>query len=67
MADSNQKPKDAPPTSRLGRLARLAGLAPRALPFAMEGAKRAFRSRGERCVVVPSMVARVGGSRMTQA
>ncbi len=44
MADSNDKPKpkDAPPTSRLGRLARLAGLAPRALPFAMEGAKRAF-------------------------
>jgi predicted unusual protein kinase regulating ubiquinone biosynthesis (AarF/ABC1/UbiB family) len=34
------KPKDRPPTSRLGRLARLAGLAPRALPFAVEGAKR---------------------------
>src|ERR1700761_7436776 len=36
------KPKDRPPTSRLGRLARLAGLAPRALPFAVEGAKRAL-------------------------
>src|SRR4051812_39806418 len=40
MAES--KPKDSPPTSRLGRLARLAGLAPRALPFAIEGAKRAL-------------------------
>src|SRR5271168_4024877 len=46
MAES--KPKDRPPTSRLGRLARLAGLAPRALPFAVEGAKRAFG--GERSV-----------------
>ena len=40
MAD--EKPKDKPPTSRLGRLARLAGLAPRAVPFAIEGAKRAL-------------------------
>ena len=40
MAD--EKPKDRPPTSRLGRLARLAGLAPRAIPFAIEGAKRAL-------------------------
>ena len=40
MAD--QKPKDKPPTTRLGRLARLATLAPRAIPFAMEGAKRAL-------------------------
>mgnify|MGYP006932131752 CR=1 FL=1 len=38
MAES--KPKDKPPTSRLGRLARLAGLAPRGIPFAIEGAKR---------------------------
>ncbi|APR85520.1 ABC1 family protein [Minicystis rosea] len=38
MADD--KPKDMPPTSRLGRLARLAGLAPRTIPFAIEGAKR---------------------------
>jgi predicted unusual protein kinase regulating ubiquinone biosynthesis (AarF/ABC1/UbiB family) len=38
MAD--HKPKDKPPTSRLGRLARLAGLAPRGIPFAIEGAKR---------------------------
>jgi predicted unusual protein kinase regulating ubiquinone biosynthesis (AarF/ABC1/UbiB family) len=40
MADD--KPKLAPPTSRIGRLARLAGLAPRAVPFAVEGAKRAL-------------------------
>lgn len=37
---SEMKPKDMPPTSRIGRLARLAGLAPRAIPFAVEGAKR---------------------------
>ncbi len=35
-------PKHRPPTSRLGRLARLAALAPRAVPFAIEGAKRAL-------------------------
>lgn len=40
MADD--KPHDKPPTSRLGRLARLAALAPKSLPFAMEGAKRAL-------------------------
>ncbi|MDI1481754.1 AarF/ABC1/UbiB kinase family protein [Polyangium sp. y55x31] len=40
MADD--KPKDKPPTSRLGRIARLASLAPRSLPFALEGAKRAL-------------------------
>jgi predicted unusual protein kinase regulating ubiquinone biosynthesis (AarF/ABC1/UbiB family) len=40
MADD--KPQDKPPTSRLGRLARLATLAPRSLPFALEGAKRAL-------------------------
>src|SRR4051812_489934 len=39
MAD-DAKPKDKPPTSRLGRLARLAGLAPRGIPFAIEGARR---------------------------
>jgi predicted unusual protein kinase regulating ubiquinone biosynthesis (AarF/ABC1/UbiB family) len=38
MADD--KPKDKPPTSRLGRLARLASLAPRTIPFAVEGARR---------------------------
>jgi predicted unusual protein kinase regulating ubiquinone biosynthesis (AarF/ABC1/UbiB family) len=43
MADD--KPKNNPPTSKLGRLARLAGLAPRAIPFAMEGAKRALGGR----------------------
>jgi predicted unusual protein kinase regulating ubiquinone biosynthesis (AarF/ABC1/UbiB family) len=38
-----EKPaQDRPPTSRLGRLARLAGLAPRGLPFAIEGARRAL-------------------------
>lgn len=44
---AEDKPKDKPPTSRLGRIARLASLAPRSLPFALEGAKRAF-SRGPR-------------------
>jgi predicted unusual protein kinase regulating ubiquinone biosynthesis (AarF/ABC1/UbiB family) len=35
-----EEPKDKPPTSKLGRLARLASLAPRTLPFALEGAKK---------------------------
>jgi predicted unusual protein kinase regulating ubiquinone biosynthesis (AarF/ABC1/UbiB family) len=39
---SDDKPQHKPPTSRLGRLARLATLAPRSLPFALEGAKRAL-------------------------
>lgn len=44
----SQEPKDRPPTSKLGRLARLASLAPRSLPFAIEGAKRALgRQRTE--------------------
>jgi predicted unusual protein kinase regulating ubiquinone biosynthesis (AarF/ABC1/UbiB family) len=38
-------PKSRPPTSRLGRLARLGALAPHALPVALEGAKRAFGGR----------------------
>jgi hypothetical protein len=33
---------DGPPTSRLGRLARLGALAPRALPVAIEGVRRAM-------------------------
>lgn len=41
----DHKPKDMPPTSRLGRLARLAGLAPRSIPFAIEGAKRALGAK----------------------
>ena len=40
MADG--KPMDKPPTSRLGRLARLAGLTPHTLPLAVEGARRAL-------------------------
>src|SRR5258706_6690682 len=36
------RPKSRPPTSRLGRLARLGALAPHALPIAIEGAKRAL-------------------------
>lgn len=40
MADP--PPKDRPPTSRLGRLARLAMLAPKGMPLAFEGAKRAL-------------------------
>jgi predicted unusual protein kinase regulating ubiquinone biosynthesis (AarF/ABC1/UbiB family) len=44
----DEKPKDKPPTSKLGRLARLAGLAPRTIPFAIEGARRALgRTRTE--------------------
>jgi predicted unusual protein kinase regulating ubiquinone biosynthesis (AarF/ABC1/UbiB family) len=39
---SDDKPKDKPPTSRLGRLAKLAGLSPRGIPFAIEGARRAL-------------------------
>src|SRR5262249_32196772 len=39
-AEGEKRP-DAPPTSRLGRLARLTALAPRALPVALEGLKRA--------------------------
>ncbi|HHH30152.1 MAG TPA: AarF/ABC1/UbiB kinase family protein, partial [Polyangiaceae bacterium] len=34
------KPKDKPPTSRFGRLARLAGLGTKGIPLAVEGAKR---------------------------
>lgn len=34
-----------PPTSRFGRLARLGALAPRALPLALEGAKRALGTK----------------------
>ena len=42
MAEDDRKvpPPDRPPTSRIGRLARLAALAPRAAPLAMEGARR---------------------------
>jgi predicted unusual protein kinase regulating ubiquinone biosynthesis (AarF/ABC1/UbiB family) len=46
MADD--KPKDKPPTSRLGRIARLASLGTKSIPLAVEGAKRALgRSRPE--------------------
>jgi hypothetical protein len=34
------KPKKKPPTSRIGRLARLAGLGTKGIPLAMQGAKR---------------------------
>src|SRR5262245_29249402 len=43
MSDDKREsspPKSKPHTSRIGRLARLAGLAPRTIPFAGEGAKR---------------------------
>jgi len=43
MADD--KPKDRPPTSRLGRLARLASLAPKGVPLALAGAKRFLGSK----------------------
>ena len=42
MSEEKPKPLNKPPTSKLGRLARLAALAPRAIPFAMAGAKRAL-------------------------
>ena len=41
MADDTKKRPDAPPSSRLGRLARLGALAPRALPMATEAMRRA--------------------------
>jgi predicted unusual protein kinase regulating ubiquinone biosynthesis (AarF/ABC1/UbiB family) len=37
------EPRDKPPTTRLGRLARLGALAPRALPMATAAMKRALR------------------------
>src|SRR6185369_14178383 len=40
-----EAPKSRPPTSRLGRLARLGALAPHALPVALEGARRALGGR----------------------
>ena len=39
---SDDKRKSSPPTSRFGRLARLAALAPKGMPLALEGAKRVF-------------------------
>ena len=42
MSDDDGKRRNAPPTSRLGRLARLAGLAPKALPMAGAAMKRAL-------------------------
>ena len=42
MSDDDPKRPHAPPTSRLGRLARLAGLAPKALPMAGAAMKRAW-------------------------
>jgi predicted unusual protein kinase regulating ubiquinone biosynthesis (AarF/ABC1/UbiB family) len=41
----NDKPRDKPPTSRLGRLARLAGLGTKGIPLAIEGARRALRKK----------------------
>ncbi|HKQ69356.1 MAG TPA: AarF/ABC1/UbiB kinase family protein [Polyangiaceae bacterium] len=40
-----EKAKSRPPTSRLGRLARLGALSTHALPIAIEGAKRALGAR----------------------
>lgn len=42
-----EKPKDKPPTSRFGRLARLAALAPKGVPLALEGARRALGMKKE--------------------
>ncbi|MCU0691240.1 MAG: AarF/ABC1/UbiB kinase family protein [Polyangiaceae bacterium] len=41
----SDRASDAAPSSRLGRLARLGALAPRAFPIALEGAKRALGGR----------------------
>src|SRR6185437_6974672 len=57
---AQDEPKHRPPTSRLGRLARLAALAPRAVPFAIEGAKRALgntRTEDEQRAVRERMLA----------
>jgi predicted unusual protein kinase regulating ubiquinone biosynthesis (AarF/ABC1/UbiB family) len=43
MGRGSDRP-DAPPTSRLGRLARLTALAPRAVPFAKEALRKAVSS-----------------------
>jgi predicted unusual protein kinase regulating ubiquinone biosynthesis (AarF/ABC1/UbiB family) len=42
------KPKDRPPTSKLGRWARLAGLSTKGIPLAIEGAKRALGMNEDR-------------------
>ncbi len=42
------KPKEKPPTSRIGRLARLAGLSTKGIPLALEGARRAFGKKKPR-------------------
>ena len=48
MADEKEsKRPDAPPTSRLGRLARLTALAPRALPLASAAVRRALGGNAE--------------------
>src|SRR5258708_25175369 len=45
LADAMPARVDAPPVSRLGRLARLGALAPRALPIAAEAVRRAVGGR----------------------
>lgn len=47
MGDDPKKRPDAPPSSRLGRLARLGALAPRALPMATEAMRRAAFGKRE--------------------
>ena len=46
MADEKKRP-DAPPSSRLGRLARLGALSTRAIPIATEGMRRAVFGKRE--------------------
>lgn len=46
MADQKKRP-DAPPSSRLGRLARLGALSTRAIPIATEGVRRAMFGKRE--------------------
>ena len=44
----SKKPKEKPPTSRFGRLARLAGLSTKGIPLALEGARRALGKKKPR-------------------
>jgi len=43
--DKDEKRRQAPPTSRFGRLARLGFLAPKAIPFAAEAVRRAVQRK----------------------
>ncbi len=48
MSEDKPKPLDKPPTSKLGRLARLAGLAPRAIPSPWPAPSASLAARAPR-------------------